>query len=342
MNGSGVPGTHSAEWSDDPGAHPLFDQSRCFFTSRAWFQAVAAHGLPDGARARFLLIQSERGAGLFPMLTGGPVQSLTTPYSCLWEPLISGDRASVLSAFVRACRARPTVRLDALDQSVAAEIAAAAPAGGMVAARFAHFGNWHETVSGLGWSGYLARRPGATRETIRRRTRRAEALAGQSFRLFTDDASLSDGIDAFETIYARSWKEPEPFPGFNPAQIRAAADQGIARLGVWWIGDAPVAAQFWIIEQGQATVLKLAHDEAFKAHSPGTVLSAWMIRHMIETEGATALDFGRGDDPYKKDWVSERRQREGVLLMNPRHPGGIAALIRHGLGRLRARLVPTG
>ena len=57
-------------------------------------------------------------------------------------------------------------------------------------ARFDHFGNWYEDVAGLDWPGYLARRPGALRETIRRRTRRAERLTNARFRLFGDLADL--------------------------------------------------------------------------------------------------------------------------------------------------------
>ena len=101
-------------------------------------------------------------------------------------------------------------------------------------------------------------------------------------------------------------------------------------------------AQFWIVEHGRATVLKLAHDEAFKAHSPGTVLTAWTIRHMIEQEHVTELDFGRGDDLYKQGWATNRRQRIGLMLINPRFAGGMMALARHTVGRLTARLRPTG
>jgi CelD/BcsL family acetyltransferase involved in cellulose biosynthesis len=113
---------------------------------------------------------------------------------------------------------------------------------------------------------------------------------------------------------------------------------GLAQVGVWWIGGAPAAAQFWIVERGRATVLKLAHDEAFKDHSPGTVLTAWMIRRMIEQAQVSELDFGRGDDAYKRDWVGFRRQRMGVMLINPRDPRGMIALVRHSLGRSAARL----
>jgi hypothetical protein len=322
-------------------AAPLFTVSRTFFSTRAWWETVLAHAMPPHAAPRLLLVRVDGVAsGLFPMLMDPDFRALTTPYSCLYEPLVAegADRAAVFAAFAGYCRRFATTRLDALDHALAGEFVIGARHAGLAVARFDHFGNWHEDVSGLDWTGWLARRPGALRETIRRRTRRAERLAGARFQMFCDQNDLEAGITAFEAVYARSWKDPEPFPQVNPAQIRAAASLGLARLGVWWIDGIAAAAQFWFVEHGQATVLKLAHDEAFKAHSPGTVLTAWMIRHMIQREQVTALDFGRGDDPYKQGWVADRRQRIGLLLINPRKPAGMVALARHGMGRIKARL----
>ncbi len=114
------------------------------------------------------------------------------------------------------------------------------------------------------------------------------------------------------------------------------------RFGLWSIGGQPVAVQIWVVTAGRATVLKLAHDEAFKAHSPGTVLTALMLRHLLDQEHVTEIDFGRGDDAYKKDWAAQRRQRIGLLLVNPWRPSGMAALLRHAAGRARLamRLMP--
>ena len=330
------------------GVMPLFGTARSFFTTRAWWEIVLAHALPPTAVPRLMVIHAGGvPRALFPLLldqADGEHRSLTTPYSCLYAPLFAPDvtdRAPLFAAFARACRVFPVTRLDTLDQASEPDIVAGCRAAGLAVARFEHFGNWHEDVTGLDWPAYLARRPGALRETIRRRTRRAERLDGAVFKLFTDRNGLEDGIAAFETIYARSWKEPEPYPLINPAQIRAAASLGIMRLGVWWIGGTPAAAQFWIVEHGQATVLKLAHDEVFKPYSPGTVVTAWMIRHMIEREQVTALDFGRGDDPYKQDWAASRRQRIGLLLINPLRPRGTLTLARHAMGRVRARFRST-
>jgi CelD/BcsL family acetyltransferase involved in cellulose biosynthesis len=327
---------------------PLFETSTTFFSTRAWWRTVLAHAIPPGAVPRLLLIRRDGApGGLFPMIQDCPAGgfcALTTPYTCLYEPLIARTGTSselLFAAFARYCRAFPTVRLDALDQASEPAIARGGKQAGLAVARFDHFGNWHEDVTGLDWTAWLGRRPGALRETIRRRTRRAERLTQASFSLYSGQHDLEGGITAFETVYARSWKEPEPFPSFNPAQIRAAATLGLARLGIWSVGGTPAAAQFWIVERRRAMVLKLAHDEAFKAHSPGTVLTAWMIRQMIEQEHVTEIDFGRGDDPYKEGWVTSRRQRIGLMLINPLRPSGMIALGRHTMGRIKARLRPT-
>ena len=89
-----------------------------------------------------------------------------------------------------------------------------------------------------------------------------------------------------------------------------------------------------------ATVLKLAHDDAWRALSPGTVLTAHMIRGLLG-EQVTELDFGRGDDPYKQLWANRRRQRIGVLLADPRQPRGLAALLRHDAGTVLRRARQT-
>jgi len=330
-------------------AASLFAASTTFFSTRAWWETVLAHALPADGEARLLLVRRNGAASaLFPMLldrAGGGFRALTTPYTCLYEPLVAPgitDRVLLFGEFARYCRAFATTRFDSLDRANAADIAAGGARAGLVAASFDHFGNWHEDVAGLDWAAWLARRPGALRETIRRRTRRAERLEDAHFTLYRDRNDIASGIAAFETVYARSWKDPEPYPSVNPAQIRAAAELGLARVGIWWIGGTPAAAQFWIVERDQAMVLKLAHDETFKAHSPGTVLTAWMIRHMIEQEHVAEVDFGRGDDAYKQGWAADRRQRLGLLLINPRRLGGMIALARHGLGRANARFHSPG
>ena len=123
-------------------------------------------------------------------------------------------------------------------------------------------------------------------------------------------------------------------PAFNAALIKGLAQAGILRIGVIWRDETPVAAQYWSVVNGAATVLKLAHDQSLRALSPGTVLTAATIRELIEIDGIRELDFGRGDDPYKRNWVSQRRLRIGLLGMNVRTVTGLRHWAVHDSGKL--------
>ncbi len=332
------------------GAEVLFLANPGLFNSPGWWRTVLAVGMPAGSRAIFLLYRL-RGApaALLPLRAAadGELSALSTPYTCLYRPLLAPGldadaQHAVFAAFARFCRARAATRFDALDETTPELGAwvAAARASRLAVLRFDCFGNWHEPVAGLDWQAYLAARQGALRETIRRRLRRAERDNRVTVRIVQHPEEIEAGIAAYEDVYARSWKEPEPFPLFNAALMRVGVQAKWLRLGILRVDDRPVAVQLWAVEHGVATVLKLAHDEAYKAMSPGTVLTAWMLRHLLDAEHVSEIDFGRGDDGYKQGWANQRRQRIGLVLVNPFRPAGLMLLARHGLGRVRRRLRP--
>ena len=274
------------------------------------------------------------------MLRAGGTEwrSLTTPYSCVWQPLLRPelpDRIAADAFRIAGLHGRrsPVTRLEALDGAWSGwpVMVDGLRRAGFACRQFDHFANWYAPVH-AGWEAYLDSRPGALRETIRRKTR----ALGRDPALRIDIATTLHDIDralpAYEAVYARSWKQPEPFPLFTAALTRSLAGVDAVRMFVMWSGDRPVAAQYWTVDGGVATVLKLAHDEGEKRLSPGTVLTASAIRHLIERENVHELDFGRGDDPYKRTWTGERRQRVGVVALNVRTWRGLAALGRHEAG----------
>jgi hypothetical protein len=324
-------------------ARALFGAGPC--DSLAWYGAVTEAALPEGGVACFLVF-GEPACVVIPMLRlARGAASLTTPYTCLWSmlsaPGVDADRLQrVGRAFARWCQPFGTVRLDALDPGDArwAPLLDGVRAGGLMALPFDHFGNWHGDVPGGDFAGYLAARPGALRATVGRKGARLEA-AGAALRVVAGAAELPEAIATYEAVYAASWKESEPYPAFNATLMRACAADGTLRLALLEQEGRPLAAQIWVVNGGTATVLKLAYDAAAKAASPGTVLTALMIRHLLAHEGVSHLDFGRGDDSYKRDWVGERRHRSGILLVNPLAPAGMLAVARHLAGRARAALL---
>jgi len=345
----GISSTKIAEFASPallpPDCQAFLARATGVFADRTWWKLVLAHAIPTGAAASFIAVWVAGAVvALVPVLrTGGRLAGLTTPYTCEYAPLLAAgaehtERVAAMAAFGRFCRRLGVVRLDSLpaEWDGLADLETGVRQAGLYPLRFDHFGNWYEDVAGLDWPAYLLGRTGALRETIRRRLRRAEKMAGVRFDLFTQPAEMDRAAEAFESVYARSWKDAEPFPTFNVALMRAMALDGGLRLGVWSIGAQPVAVQLWVVRAGKAIVLKLAHDEAYKAHSPGTVLTALMLRHLLDQEHLTQIDFGRGDDGYKQGWATQRRPRIGILLVNPWRLSGAIALLRHAAGRLRA------
>jgi hypothetical protein len=306
-----------------------------FFASRAWFDTVLAHATPPDAAP--LLAMAE--AGLLPLWRrGGRLAALTGPYALAYRPLLVGDAVSAGESLGRRLRG-PPVTLDLLDPAAAwmAPFRTGLRAAGLVAMPFDHVGNWHAHLPpGTRWAGYLAARPPALRATIARKLKRAPPFT----LVATPGQALEDAATAYEAVRAASWKPHEPFPDFDRQLLRATAAAGVLRVAWLATESQPIAAQYWIIDANgrRATVLKLAHAEAAKPLSPGTVLTALMIRHLIEEDGVTELDFGRGDDDYKRLWVGARRQRIGLIIADPRHPAGLVAIARQAAGAVRRRL----
>jgi hypothetical protein len=209
-----------------PEALTLLDEAAGIFSGHAWWSVVQAHGTPSGGEASFVAIRSAgRIVALLPMLlTGKRLSSLTTtPYTCEYAPLFAAGldqptRLAAMTAFGELCRSREVVRLDALpaEWHGLEDLRAGARLAGLRALPFDHFGNWYEDVGGVDWPAYLLRRPGALRETVRRRLRRAEMLPDARFELVTQPAHMDAAVAVFESVSGRSWKDAEPFPTFTP------------------------------------------------------------------------------------------------------------------------------
>lgn len=342
-----------------PSARDLFERAGAenLFSSLPWFESFVAAALPQGARPFFLVLagadgrvqailpcqrvsqDGERGPG------DAAVSSLTSFYSCDFRPVIAGDVDPKATAFAlgragaRHLASEPVVRFDSLDSTlpILEPFLAGLSCPGRAILRYGHFGRWWEALNGSTFEEYLSRRDGALRETIRRKGARLERAGAVMSMVGLDGGDLptevAQAIADYETVYAASWKEAEPFPAFQPTLMQALNAAGWLRLALLKMGDRPIAAQLWVVIGRTATVLKLAHDREFDAQSPGTVLTAFAIRTLMATDGIDRLDFGRGDDPYKCAWTTNRTAHIGVLWTSiARRPLLVA---RHLAGALR-------
>lgn len=210
---------------------------------------------------------------------------------------------------------------------------------GWVPFRFFCFGNWYLRIE-KDWANYLRHRSANLRSRIKRKTRRF-MVEGGTLEVVVEPDRVADAIAAFQEVYSASWKIPEPYPEFIPALIRHLAELGALRMGIAWLGGCPIAAQLWILTGNKASIYKVAYHEAYAAYSPGTVLTAHLLQHVIDHDKVVEVDFLIGDDEYKKMWMSNRRERWGIVAYNPRRPLGFAMIavetFAHMMGSVRNR-----
>lgn len=276
-------------------------------------------------------------------VAGRRLAALANCYSCEFRPLLAEPVAASAGLLAQALAAdawdmADINSLDVDDPAFPALVGALAGAGFRVQSYF-HFGNWYERTTGLDHESYLARLPGRLRNTLRRRERRLAASGRGRFELIAGADGLEAAIAAYLAVYRRSWKRPEPYPDFIPRLIRRCAALGCLRLGLLWIDGTAAAAQIWIVWGERATIFKLAHDESFREFSPGSLLTSAMLRQVLDEDRVAEVDFGRGDDAYKRLWLPRRRERWGIAAFN-RHtlPGRALGMFHLGGQRLKRML----
>jgi hypothetical protein len=204
---------------------------------------------------------------------------------------------------------------------------------GMVVQTYSCFGNWYLPVEGVTFDGYFNTLPPAMQNTIRRKSKKLEKTGRARIDVITGLTGLEPAIEAYEHIYLSSWKRPEPYPDFVSGLIHTLASRGWLRMGIVYLDNQPIAAQVWIVNAGRATIYKLAHDKQFDEFSAGSILTSRLIQHVLDVDKVSEIDFGSGDDPYKKNWLPKCRERLGILAMNPRSLRGCLSIVRHVGGR---------
>lgn len=168
------------------------------------------------------------------------------------------------------------------------------------------------SVEGRSFAKYLAERPGRLRTTLKRKATKVEVTLACDFE--------PQDWAAYEDIYAQSWKPEEGDPALLRRFAEAESAAGRYRFAIARYQGEPVAAQFWTVDNGTAYIHKLAHRVNAGKLSPGTTLTAALLERVIDIDKVELVDFGTGDDAYKRDWMEEVRTRWRLLCMRPSAP----------------------
>lgn len=289
------------EYSDNLAALAS-DAPQRYFLRADWFADMAKYCMTDG-RLCIATARDNAGRVTMPLIArDGRLRSLANWYSFIWQPIIDGVGEEYLPHLARDLRRHGhSLLLESIPAAdgMAERVADALRMGGWrVASHSANQNHWLET-KGRSFDDWWAARPGALRSTVQRKAKKG--LVDLRIETRFDDALW----DEYEAVYRASWKPAEGQPLFLRARARADAAAGELRLGIARIDGVAVAAQYWTVADKNAYIHKLAHVSGQDALSPGTLLTHALFRHAFDMDKVARIDFGTGDDGYKRDWMED-------------------------------------
>jgi hypothetical protein len=301
------------------------------FRSMSWFRVLSTTLGPSALRIYVVESDAGEAQAALPMVGQAAdsrwfhvrrLAAVANCYTPLFSPLLAdqASAAACLGALAREIAADPThwdmVILHPMDRDapVYGATVAALRAVRMAVQPYLCFGNWYLPVSGRCYDDYAGTLAPRLRNTIKRK---GNQLAGRlRIEVICCGGGLENALAAYESVYRASWKSPEGNAQFMPQLIRLCAREGWLRLGVAWIDGEPAASQIWLVANGVASIFKLAYDPRFVRHSAGSLLTAALMRHVIDIDRVQEVDFLCGDDAYKQDWMPNRRERWGIAAFN--------------------------
>ena len=317
----------------------LFEQdtatcARTPFDRAEWYSLLAQTGLVP-----LIAIASDEEASAALALTqdAGRISPLRNWYSFSWRQLapagMKGER--LLTEIARQLKSRGhRVTLEPVpdEDGSATRLAHAFRKAGWRVEVTQCDTNHVLKLNGCDFAQYWAARPGPLRTTLKRKAKKVETQVLTHF----DDALW----DAYERIYAASWKPEEDHPDMLRQFARTEGEAGRLRFGIARHEGEPVAAQFWTVEHGTAFIHKLSYLESARHLSPGTTLSAALFEWVIDTYKVELVDFGTGDQGYKADWMNAVRPRYRIDCLDLRQVNAWLDLARLTASRLREPDVP--
>ena len=309
------------DWDQLPAsANALFEQAskESIFFSQAWFECLTTTALEDNhTLVLACVVSGDRVLAMLPLMQSPGNKtwySLRHGFTPLYSLLIAeDDQEQVLTCLAEALSQLPVKglllepvaddgdKLNTLQQCLTA-------AGFHCEHRFRHY-NWIYRVHGQSYAQYIAARPAQLRNTIARKRRKLEREHGYDIRLFTG-ADVPNAMSDYYKVYHASWKQNEiKNIGFQDCFIDKFSRVGWSRLAILYIKTQPVAAQLWFVHQHKASIFRLAYDKSWRQYSTGSILTSFLMEYVIDTDKVTEIDFLTGNDAYKQDWMSERRER---------------------------------
>jgi hypothetical protein len=320
------------------------------FLSRPWFENLASTSLEQDQTLFLACVVNGRCVlAILPLSTrpDGNYEPLSNHVSPLYSLLLAEmEQDKVVACLVDGLRRLPNrihrfLPIDADDENMNC-LQQEMESVGFECYRYFRIFNWVHATEGASFEQYMAARPAQLRNTIARKSRKLEREHGYHIRLFMHD-DLQLALADYKSVFRASWQGTEFFADLIPGLVNRLAERGWLRLAILYIAGRPAAAQLWFVAYRRASIFRLAYDKAWKRYSPGSILTRYLMEHVIDVDKVEEIDFLTGNDPYKRDWMSQCRKRWVLgcgVGREPKSPvARFVALLKKLLDRFLARRI---
>jgi CelD/BcsL family acetyltransferase involved in cellulose biosynthesis len=184
------------------------------------------------------------------------------------------------------------------------------------------------------WEAYLGQLSKSHRKQVRRLERELTTSGRAAFHTVTGSSDLDQGWSILVELHQRrrqSLGEPGCFssPQFT-AFHRDVAEAFLraGRLRLHWLewDSRPIAAEYHLAGDDAVYAYQAGIDPQALDVEPGRLIAVAVIRQAI-ADGQRAIDFLRGDEPYKAHWRAEPRPSLEFRIAAPR----LMSRCRHGV-----------
>jgi len=336
------------------------------FLSHDWFGCCWRATTPD-RRPEILLVEDSAGpVALLPLvhwsgaLHGLPVRfvgMLNAPDTALADWLIVGRPEPVIEAVLADLATRSDWDVMALNSLPASSLTLKAlqawvpgryrwqPLPPVRSPYLNTTGTWEEF-----WKG-TSQRFKKTVRNVRNRLAKVGSVSVEEHHSVTSNSPVFADLLA---VSARSWKAQHALaianmPGmaqfFKELTVRASS-RGWLHLWIMRLDGLPVATEYQLEADGRVHALRADFDAAVPADlSPGTHLSAEIVRALFGRERVYEYDMGPGDNDYKSRWARASHELGRLRVFRPGPYGSllhtVEARVLETVRRFRGQGVPA-
>jgi len=196
------------------------------------------------------------------------------------------------------------------------------------------------------WDAWLQSLHGDRRYRIKKIRKKLNAAhPATRFFVWTDPATLQQGIDRLIFLHHKRWKSinmphgfnsPE-YVGFHSAVMAALLARDRLRLYCLEVDGQVVAMYYFYKFRDAVYLMQSGFDPDFSDVKPGQVLLGYIVEHAIG-EKHKVLDFLKGDHRYKDELATGERETLFLTAFRLRPGAFVYRLRRMILPALKARL----